>query len=867
VVKPDIFDADGSPFFYFGDTTQTERYAAYLESDGDIRIVVKENTNDWREHITTTTPMSVLDVWYEVVITNSATAGWAVWVNATEHALTESTGTGTDPAADDFMNARSQSQTLQHRFFDQSTSAPVRDWTGDVEQFGVSLTRWTDDEIVLHYASGLRGFQDFTDIMLDDNPENFFRVDDNTAVDLRGGITGAATATGTFVTDPEEVPLAWDDPHKPQRFGGTHDLAYGTQAIDSKGTGVLQNFSFIVVGQILDVAADMTIFANYNNADAVTDSNFRLIYDQSAGGLAFESLNGGVLIAGPAVGDNDVFCVGLVETDAATDEWDWWEDAKRESQVLTNNAYAGAASDRFRIGARGTQDQDFDGNPQYIATYDRAIDPRIMRRVQLAYRGFRGQMLEIHRHIDAAAPTSQKGFIFPLDERDPATWQAENWVINDATIQNMSLQSTGHTAPRIKGGSEGLFRATQLASGTYLESTSPAFADATYPFTMGGKFRADTAGNDALVALSNAAETDEYIAFGIIDGNPSIRLALGTTFVDEDSTTVVTQGELVDIAVKFVSDTDRKLYVNGALDTSFTTSRNVDGLLTAFTSQSANRIVGPDTDVAGTYQMWWGVQADLSDEEIMKIYSEGRAPAWQQITAFDELGASGKSPVAQWYLNEFVDSLADTVFRDRVNDDYNAVGTGVVHGAIGILPNRPDLCVDFDGTGNIDTGFTGYQTSSNARAFECWLEAGFTGTVCSMGANVDAQAVVISVDGSGDVSVHIRGTGNERIWTTALDTGTENHLVVTLPAVGSLHDFNIFINGVEETTIGTAGTDTTLATIATHNFEIGSDVTDIGKADATGKLYGMTVYNVELVLADCALRNTAGRAVDSGVHV
>jgi hypothetical protein len=117
-----------------------------------------------------------------------------------------------------------------------------------------------------------------------------------------------------------------------------------------------------------------------------------------------------------------------------------------------------------------------------------------------------------------------------------------------------------------------------------------------------------------------------------------------------------------------------------------------------------------------------------------------------------------------------------------------------------------------------------------------------------MGANTDANAVVISVDGSGDLSIHIRGAGNERIWTTALDTGTvAHHLAVQLPAAGdSLHDFEVWIDGVSETTIGTAGTDTVLATTATLDFFIGEDITDIAKADGTGKIYGVTVYNAEV---------------------
>jgi len=853
IFEVDILPADVD-LFRAGQTTDVEFYEIRIATDGDVEIFVQPSSGNNRLHETTDQPIAI-DTPYEIVVTNSATTGFACWINGVEHTLTNTTVNGTPPNVDQFMENRGGTSTMHYDFW--NNPGTVKDFVGDITAWGWSETRWTDDEIVLHYASWQRGFQDFTDVLLDDNPENLFRVDDNAVEDLRGGIVGSPTATGTFVTA-EEVPMAWDDSNLPQRFDGTNDLAYTTQLLDSLGTGVLQDFSLLFVGQVMDISADVTLFANFNTADAVTDTNLRIIYDQSLAGLAFESLNGGVNIAGPLVGDTDAFCIGLIETDAGTDEWDWWKEAKRDSQVTTNNVYGGAASDEFRIGARGTQDQDLDGNPQFIVAWARSIDPRIMRRVQLAYRGFRGEMLEIHKHIDNNGAFSQVGFMFPLDERDPGASSFENWVINDSGVQNLAEQGASTISRGVV--SEGLFRFTTFGSGIYAETTAPAIADASYPLTVGGWFRADTGADDAQMAFSNSTETDEYIAVGIRDGNPAINLGLGAADVEEASSVTVTQGDFVHIVVRFISDTVRRLYINGVFDTEFTTSRDVDGILTSFDRFAVNRIIGPDTDFAGSYQLVWGVQATLTDTDVLKIYSAGRPPAWEQVSFED-------APVAQWLLGEYVDSLTDTRFRDRFNDDYNAIGTGLAHGALGLIPNRKDLCVDFDGTGNIDTNFSGYQTGAGARTFECWIEQGYTGTVYSMGADTDAQALVVSVDGSGDVSIHIRGAGNERIWTTALDTGGDHHLVILLPAAGdSLHDFDIYIDGVEETTIGTAGTDTTLNTTATFDFTIGFDITSVGKAQGNGKLQGVTIYNTELTAARVTLHDTAGRAVHPGLH-
>jgi hypothetical protein len=367
-----------------------------------------------------------------------------------------------------------------------------------------------------------------------------------------------------------------------------------------------------------------------------------------------------------------------------------------------------------------------------------------------------------------------------------------------------------------------------------------------------------------MVSLSNSAASDQYIAVGIIGGFAGIRVAPNAAHVDEVGTTAIAAGDWAFIEAEFISDVDRKIYLNGVLEASFTTSRDVDTqVLASADTLGVNRIFGPTTDFAGSYQLFWGVDAALSAEHHAVIHRETQHFSWRALTVAD--GA-----VAQWLLDEPTDLVSD-VYRDQFNHDYNAVptSTGVTQGVIGILPSAPGLAADFNGAnGGIDTNWLGYPAGATERIFEVWLEAGFVGTVLSMGANTDANALVISIDGSGDVVINIRGAGNARTYTGTFDVaGDANHLWVELPTAGdSLHDFDVYENGVA-LAVGTAGTDTTLATTATLDLHIGEDVTDLATADGNGIIYGVTVYDAEVDnAAQVLLHDTAGRAVLEGVH-
>ena len=97
---------------------------------------------------------------------------------------------------------------------------------------------------------------------------------------------------------------------------------------------------------------------------------------------------------------------------------------------------------------------------------------------------------------------------------------------------------------------------------------------------------------------------NQYVAVGIFGGFPGIRTRAGGTALDEVSSNAVTNTNWAFVACTFVSDTERRLYVNGELDSNFSTSRDINGQVT-FSSLGVNRLLGEDTDADGSYQLFW----------------------------------------------------------------------------------------------------------------------------------------------------------------------------------------------------------------------------------------------------------------------
>jgi len=851
------------------EVTNSELYSAWVDQSGFVRISIQPGGGNYRVHRTTAQCVFPGE-WSEIWTINRPSTGWEVWVNGVQYAMNNAYATGgTPPATDVFLNYRqnggSINNSLYHNLHNQRASSATAigaiaadDYPGFGAEHGETTDPPLEDDIRIFYAAKSKGFQSLLDVLLDFNPENVFQIEDNTAADLRGNII-TPTPNGTFTTD-EEVPLGADDSSKPQRFdaSATNRLDYTSDhLLSSKGTGLVDNFSLVIIGQNMDASINTTIFSNTNVG--ASDEQMRLRHSAGAEVRFFQTGMSADVI-GPTPANMQPFCYVLThQDDAGTDRWNWWADGKKAVSEVTTpaNAYTGGAVDRFKIGARADNTQYYEGNIHYIAAFARTVAPRIARRINLRYLGFTGAMLEIHSEIDKDA--SLRGWLFPLCEIDQSASGAENWIVNDALIQNLTL-TNAHTSVRAGIPTNGLPRSSSYASGSFVEGIYQGGTG--YPLTFGGWFKVDS-GTSAMVAISDRDQTDNAIAVGIVGGFATIRTYLNGSAVDEQGSIAITVGDWAFIVATIVSDTERNLYTNGVPDGVFTTSKNVDGLVLAVADTlSVNRIIGPNVDFVGSYQLFFGMSVDFDDARHARLYKQTQLFAWEALTNRD-------GPIAQWLLDEPT-AFVTQVYRDQYNPDYSAApsAAGVTQQVAGILPSAPGLCVDITGAdGGIATGFTGYVTGSAVRGFECWIEAGYVGTVLGMGANTDAQALVISIDGSGDLTINIRGTGNARTWTATLDTGTEHHLFIQLNG-DSLHDFEVYVDGVEETTIGTAGTDTVLATTATLGLFIGEDPTDIATADGNGKIYGVTLYdntNLPLSANEVEIRDAVGRSRISGL--
>jgi len=262
-------------------------------------------------------------------------------------------------------------------------------------------------------------------------------------------------------------------------------------------------------------------------------------------------------------------------------------------------------------------------------------------------------------------------------------------------------------------------------------------------------------------------------------------------------------------------------------------------------TQAINLIVENLTVTSGvaTYNGIFLGNVTLTAAEVMEIYSESLFDFYRAMT-------QRESATMYYPLDEYID--AQLSFHDLLDRTEVATGTGITQGATGIIPQRLSLCVDFDGTGDVDLARVDYPASTTNRVFECWLEGGYQGVVCSMGANTDDQSFTVGIDSDGDVRVHIRGSGNERIFTAAIDTVTEHHLAIELNGT-LLTDINCYVNGVLAS-VSTAGSGTTLATTATENLLLGSQHANLttlpsgmddGYTDGNGKIQGFAVYAAE----------------------
>lgn len=719
------------------------------------------------------------------------------------------------------------------------------------------LTLWNEkisDEIFARlFAAGVDDEPSVYEMLLSDGPNHVIPIESDTdAADLLDGSgSGQPTATGTFINDtlPLDSRLAGkvSGVETPLGFNGGERLAYGFAALSAKSTTDLDDVTFIIAARNLETTT--------NNATVVINNDQGTGEDTLDGNQIFEVNNTNDEFqwkADPKTGGTTTYASG-------TDTFDYGQhgvfvfretgnDSSKDARIYKNgrllysgtglqNEYNGAAVDRLLVGNRNTSNnQFFKGTVGYVAAYDRAISPALARRVGLRYLGIGMYETSVLQHGIQ--------FLFMCDESD---WNQTNVLFNAALVPNKDISVNGqpNRANLATGGPAGI----KLSGFEFLNSnndegvgvvTDSNFSTLTYPIIMGGWFKCNNTGADAFISISNDSGTS-YISVGIFGDVAGAKVS-GTNVTSG----AVTNGEWAHVMVLITAVNSTSIYLNGEFQTTITTSLT---LPSGFTSTGINgRTLSTGTELGdGSYAgVFWGANftfGGYTTQAMMEIYCSS-------ISDFYTARVLHHSDVAMYYpLSEFWDGALR--FHDAVDRTNIATGAGLIQGVIGIIPQHKKCCVDFDGTGNIDTARTDYPASTTSRVFECWIEDGYEGVICSMGANTDAQSFTVGVSSTGQLHVHIRGTGNERIFNAGLSAGgsaTEHHVVVELLG-DSLHDVNCYVDGVL-TSVSTAGTDTILATTATEVLLIGSlhaNLTTLPAttpyADGNGKLQGFAVYD------------------------
>lgn len=706
------------------------------------------------------------------------------------------------------------------------------------------------------YKAAFSAEQSMNEVLARDNPEHLYVLEDSTDAGDQFTHSGDAqpTATGTFELD--TLPIEADPiPGKvitPLGFLGDARLAYPSGLLENNSTTDLVDILVVAAFRTRDVTGEVQdVVSNQPAAESSTDRNFGMTPKKDANDSILwtvfpptaENLESpaGTLEVGVGV------LVAFKETGAAGGKARemYIDSALEVSDSGDVDEYTGAATTRMLVGNRNTDNNRFlDGDVAYLAAYDRDASRSIILRAALRFGGRTADEIAVLQH-----GLGNPGMVLYMRGDSPltriggqggATTHSVTMhnLVNDAGSEDLvltnvptSVQPAGVVPPGWK-----FARALRCTSSSSEDANMSWLGTAAFPLCLGGWFRVHTAAADAFVTMSDSLKPTEFVQVGIINDLAGINID-GT----ERTSGAVTQGDWAHVVCVFVSAASKFLYLNGELQTEFTES---EAIPTAPDTLSINSRITTDATVYGDgeYAGVFAGNVNLTATEVMEIYSAG---------LYDGALAAARHEAADmaYTLDEYIDSLL--TFQDSLDLTEVGIGTGVVQGATGIIPLRKSLCVDFDGSGDIDLARVDYPAGSTNRVLEFWIEAGFVGVVCSMGANVDAESLTIVVDATGDLRCHIRGTGNERIWTTALDVGTDPfHVAIELNGT-LLTDIECYVDGVLAT-VGTAGSGTTINTTATENLVLGqlhANLTTLPGGtpyiDGTGKLAFFAVYSAE----------------------
>jgi len=710
-------------------------------------------------------------------------------------------------------------------------SSPFKTWDGWIH--GIAI--WIGEQVPNEdwaglFAAGRSPNYSMLEMLARDNPAHLYPLESSTdAADLFDNSgDGQPTATGTFRTDTLAIEGDVKAGHTtgvltPVGFDANEQLEYATEIL---GNADLEDFTAGVIMRPKDNGGTVEVI--FRNSDTTDDTNlsFQRIATTHEGQFDIFEPSGG------SITTLDPFEPGVPGLFAYREEAGGNRSLWRNQSVNISDGsaedYTGSTQDRFFIGDRFSDDLGFNGEIAYVFAFDRVVSAPIIRRMFAKMRG----------HSDAQVAILQHGaqILFTLDD-DPGITTTH---INAALDVSQDATAAGTVTQSSAGGLWRAQKMISMLSANSAQITGAADADLTsFPFTVGGLFRVDVADGDAFVSFSNSGANDDYFKIGIFDSAAGI--VFGNAGGEVSRTTgAITDGDVAFVCVVCNSASNKEVYINGELVLSDTNNDALD-FPSTIDSFGINAVVESSgtTRGNGSYSHIFAVESALTDAQVMEIYADLR-----QDLLVAHMVNSGADMI--YRLDEYID--AQLTFHDMLDRSQKGTGTGITQGVTGLINSRKSLCVDFDGTGEIDLARTDYPNGGTNRVIEFVVEAGFLGTVCSMGDDTDAEAFVVAIDSSGDVRVHIRGSGNERIFTAAIDTGTEHHVAVELNGT-LLTDVNCYVNGALAS-VGTAGSGTTLLAGSTENLTLGSvgNLTTLGGApyiDATGKLQHFAVYSAE----------------------
>ena len=400
----------------------------------------------------------------------------------------------------------------------------------------------------------------------------------------------------------------------------------------------------------------------------------------------------------------------------------------------------------------------------------------------------------------------------------------------------LATDNTGTTLVDISGNSvNGTISGTvgwdTTALGTAIEPDgSSGRADASvsltgYPITMAAWFKTPSASaaDECIMSVADSSVGTNQLRM-IIENSTSkleangfdgtvVRAAASTTSVDDDEWHL-------GVAV-FASSTSRKIYVDGVLEGTETSSQTMTAFDRASLAVTADST--PTAYFGGNIQnarLW---SRALSADEVSLLYER----PFEGITYGDTFHYDPPTPANLTPLT------SDTINNSQIGwwpltetDDYASgaadisgnANNGTQSGGVLSEVSRLGGVASFDGVNDIIDASAYTIASTSSMTMAGWIR--YTSTVgsvsvlniCNAGGGTTAQYTRnIVINSSGNASCNVQsGTAiAQAVGSTVFDIGEWYFVVGTFDKVGTSYDVEIFVNGVSEATASGTGSELT----------------------------------------------------------